>query len=373
METEILKIRDENDVPMIEKAARLLDEGTLVAIPTETVFGIACKVDPKCLERLDIVKDRQLEKHYTLHVGSNGQLQRYVPKMTFRVRKLIQHVLPGPVTIVFELDDETICQLTKDIGKTTAELLYADNTIGIRYPDNSVACAILAQVKSPIVVPSANPAGQPPAISVEQVESYFAGEIDYIVDTPDSGCDYKKSSTVVKAGKKRVEILREGVLSKEEIQAFSTINIIFVCTGNTCRSPMAEGICQKYFASILGCAVDELDNFGYKVMSAGVAAMDGMSASAHSEQVCRQHGISLQEHKASPLTMKDIQDCDLIFVMGHAHLQSIIEYCPQADQKTFLLDDESDIADPIGRGVEVYQRCFEQIEKAIKKRVSEIL
>ena len=351
----------------------MLEAGSLVAFPTETVYGIGCRAEPKAIKRLDSAKGRHPDKCYTLHIGSPEQIDRYVPQMSLRARKLVQNALPGPLTIVFELDEKALAQVKEKLDENTVKLLYSNGTIGIRCPDHPVAEAILSEAQCPVVAPSANPADQEPAGTCEKVSGYFEGVIDAIVDTPVLKQNIQKSSTVVKIGKTQVQILRQGAVSEDQIRELTTIRIVFVCTGNTCRSPMAEAVCRKQFCDILGCSVDELDNFGYMMGSAGVAAMAGMPASSHAIEVCREQGVELEEHRSLPLTSHEIEACDRIFVMGHGHLQSIVDHYPQAADKCFLLDSDGDIADPIGMGLEVYRQCFNQIEKAVKQRVSEIL
>ena len=373
MKTEILKIRTPDDIQAVQRAARWLDEGRLVAFPTETVYGIGCKADRDTLDRLNEVKSRPLDKRYTLHIGSPEQLKKYIPSMSLKAQKLVQKAFPGPVTIVFELDDEALRQVKQSLPKSVFETLYSGQTLGVRYPACPVTCEILAKVKSPIVAPSANPAGSTPATSAKEVLDYFDGKIDCIVEIPDFEADFKQSSTVVKVQKRDIQILREGAIPASRIRKWVTIQLLFVCTGNTCRSPMAEGFCRKYFADNLGCQVDELEHFGYIIDSAGVAACEGIPASRHAIEVCWAQEIDLSCHQSRQLTLGDIEQSDVIFTMSQSHRDSIVQSLPSASEKCFVLDEAADILDPIGLGIGVYRDCFQQICDTIIKKKKEIL
>ena len=368
MKTEILKIAASDDVRAVKKAAKLLDAGTLVAFPTETVYGIGCKADKRTLGRLNEIKGRQPDKHYTLHIGSREQLSKYIPSMSLKARKLVQHAFPGPVTVVFELDDEALKQAEKNLPKSVFEVLYSGRTLGVRYPACPVTCAILANSEFPVVAPSANPADLAPATTAKEVLDYFGGKIEYIVEIPDFEADFKQSSTVVKVGEQEIQILREGAVSADKIQEWTTIRILFVCTGNTCRSPMAAGFGRKYFSDNLGCPVDELKRFGYIINSAGVAACEDAPASRHAIEVCRAEKIDLSGHRSRQLTLGDIEQSDMIFAMARHHRDRIVQLTPSAFGKCFVLDESADILDPIGSGLEVYRDCFRQICDDIKKK-----
>src|SRR5713101_7697701 len=139
--------------------------------------------------------------------------------------------------------------------------------------------------------------------------------------------------------------------------------ILFVCTGNICRSPMAEGLFRQ--------AVKGRNDF--RAISAGVGAVDGSPPSDHAVQVLRELGIDISRQRSRMLTWDLVQQADYIFGMTHSHVDAVTLLYPQAAEKTFLLrefdetldDYEADIGDPIGGSYEVYASCRDRIEQGI--------
>jgi glycine hydroxymethyltransferase len=139
--------------------------------------------------------------------------------------------------------------------------------------------------------------------------------------------------------------------------------VLFVCTGNICRSPMAEGLFRH---AVKGQG-------DYRVLSAGVGAMNGQPPSANAVAALRELGIDISQQRSAMLTARMAQEADYIFGMTHSHVDAVMMMYPQAAEKTFLLrefDDtldsyEKDVADPIGGSLEVYVNCRDQIEQGI--------
>lgn len=368
MRTQIVKIDAANiDLAKIREAADLVDSGKLVAFPTETVYGIASRVRTDSLSKLDRIKGRSADKYYTLHIGRKEDYKKYLLMVGLRAEKLIKNAWPGPLTIVFELNDADIEKQRNDLEKEVFENLYRNNSIGIRCPDNDIASELLRRVRNAVVAPSANLAGQMPAVTAEEVFERFDGQIEAVLDG--GRCKYQKSSGVVKIGKNGLEILRAGVYSEEEIKLMSTVKFLFVCTGNTCRSPMATAIFSKYLAEKLGCGVDRLEEMGYKILSAGTMGITGMPASPEAVAACAARGVDLSGHISTGLTRQLVEDCDFVFAMSRVHCERIAALSPVSADKCVLLAGDRDIEDPIGQPQSVYDRCAYIIEEAVKKRI----
>ena len=139
--------------------------------------------------------------------------------------------------------------------------------------------------------------------------------------------------------------------------------ILFVCTGNICRSPMAEGLFRHAVAS----------RVEFRVVSAGLGAIDGQPPSAHAVEAMRELGIDISQQRSRMLTAQLVREADYIFGMTHNHVDSVMLLYPQVTEKVFLLREfdetldpfEKDISDPIGGSYDVYVNCRDQIEQGI--------
>ena len=138
---------------------------------------------------------------------------------------------------------------------------------------------------------------------------------------------------------------------------------LFICTGNICRSPMAEAL----FRHATHGRTD------YRSISAGLGAIDGQPPSVYSVQAMKEIGVDIARQRSHMLTAQMVKEADYILGMTHSHVDTVMLLYPQAAEKTFLLrefDDtldtfEKDISDPIGGSYEVYLNCRDQIEQGI--------
>ena len=276
------------------------------------------------------------------------------------------------MTLVYELAPSVQAYVKAWLGEEAYAVLCRDNTLGIRCPDHPVAQALLGQTTCPVVAPSANKTGQAPASDADEVMNQMGGSISLVLDA--GPCALKQSSTVVKMGQTgKLDLLREGLISEQAIFDMAHIQFLFVCTGNTCRSPMAEGIARQMLAQHLSCKeIDDLSVLGYKILSAGTMGMSGMPASEGAITACIDRGIDISSHKSNALSASLVQKSDFIFTMTRFHLETVLACFPEASDRCTRLDSDADIGDPVGQPVAVYRACAAQIENAIKNRLSEL-
>jgi tRNA threonylcarbamoyl adenosine modification protein (Sua5/YciO/YrdC/YwlC family) len=359
-----------NPQPIIQFAARALAKGRLVAFPTETVYGIAASaLVPEAVERLVQCKSRPDNKPMALAIRGAGEALDWVPQMREVGRRLARRCWPGPVTLVCGdgLEQGVAGRLPESVRRRVCPA----GTLGLRTPDHEAFFHVLRQISGPLVLTSANSGGEPDPVTPEEVLQSVGERVDLLI--ADGPSRYRQASTVVQVTGNTWSILREGVVPAGTLARLTSCIIVFVCTGNTCRSPMAEALCRKLLADRLQCSPEELPARGFNVISAGLAAMTGGPAAPEAIEAIRELGGDLTNHLSRPLTRELTRQADFLIAMTGSHLHALAEHHNRLGNPPRLLNpDGHDIPDPIGSDQETYRACARQILGFVEQLLPEM-
>ena len=187
----------------IRKIKKALEKHGIIAFPTETVMGLGVFYDDfEAYEKLNRVKNRREDKPYTMMLGNPAHICKYAV-VDHKARQLIKAFMPGSITLLLRSKPNVPGYVTHDTG-----------IIGVRVPSLVDIMEMLNGLGKPLLVPSANKAGEKPALNSEEVKNIFGNEIDYIVE---GECVGGVASTIIDLTSDEVKIVREGPVSKEMI------------------------------------------------------------------------------------------------------------------------------------------------------------
>lgn len=352
----VLDLRASDDVrDIVHRSVQALVEGQVIALPTETVYGLAADaLNESAVERLCEIKGRDSRTPLAISVSSRESAGDFFDQLTPLARRLSYRCWPGPLTLVVPSQSERSA-LTRLPEAVRKRIVGDFGCVGFRVIDHRIASHIHRFLSGPLVLTSANLSGQPAQTTAAGVAEQLGDSIPLLLD--DGPTRYGGASTVVRVIENRMEILREGVIEREAMSQFVKPVIVLVCTGNTCRSPMAETMLKEQLRLKFG------NEDAVQVLSAGVAAGTGCMATPQAVEVMDNRGLDLTGHCSRPLDDAVMNVADLVLTMTRGHQAAILAAWPDMHDRVHTLRrDGGDISDPVGMPVEVYMSCADQIE-----------
>ncbi len=342
-----------------KRAQKTLEAGGLVALPTETLYGLAARADLKGpTQRLRELKGREAARALTWHVGSRRALERF-GRVSPLVRRLTDRYWPGPLTLILPGVPDGL------------EFAAEGGWTGVRFPAHAATAGLLEQLPFPVVASSANLSGRPPLNDPAEIEAAFGHGLALLLDggPPRLG----EPSAILKVGPGHFRLLRQGLLEEAQLRETAGLRIGFVCTGNTCRSPMAEGLARDLLAKRLEVPPERIGEFGFEFHSMGILGGSGARPSKHAVDVLAGQGIDITEHRSQPAVAQQVRALDHVFALTSSHLDSLrLLLPPGATRNCELLDPHGrGVPDPVEGPRSDYERAARAIREALEARIDD--
>lgn len=322
---------------------------------------------PAAIERM--AGHLKTEQTLCLCVTGYQQALDYLEEISEVGRRLMTRCWPGGLQV--EVDVDLPFGLLEGLPGPSQQRLTTGRKLQILSPKSEFIRDLQKLLSGPLVLTSPIPVDKVSPLSKSSEDDLLTPGSDFRVES--GVVDSSQGPTVVGLKDDDWDVINLGVLTQTYLKQMTGISYLFVCTGNTCRSPMAAGLFRKMLSNKLQCAETELADRGFLVGSAGVSAGNGYPASPEAVQLLLDDGIDIGDHSSRQLSEELLDQTDHILTLTNGHRQAILMSRPDLEGKIRLLSPEGrDVSDPIGGGLMEYEDCKTEIESYLKVLLDEI-
>ena len=336
----------------VHRAAGVLVEGGTVAMPLEcppAYVRLATAATPRPPEAT--AGSTQACGLLFDHVAAAAD---FLPPLTPAQSRLVLRSWPGEV--IFEVTPEIAGPLDELPG-WVASACVREGFLSLRVDGRDATGELAAVLPAPLVYGPSSVLGDASLTLVDSAAADPAGP-----------------ASVVRLSGESWQLRQAGVVGEADLKQRLGVQIVMVCTGNTCRSPMAEVALRRMLATELGVAEADLAEAGVRVLSAGIAAGPGSPASAYSAKAVAADGLDLSGHRSRRATVDLLSGSDLILTMTQGHRATIVSSVPELAPLVHVLNPGGrDVADPIGGSAAQYRACYDEITAGLRARLASIL
>ena len=291
------------------------------------------------------------------------------PRLSPLGQRLSRRCWPGPVTII--VDDDHPDSLVNRLPPGVRQLIVGSGQLRLRVPGHRMLADCMRMLAGPVVLAEPGGGDDSAAVTAEQVVARCeaaGAAVSLVID--DGRARYAQPASTIAIDESGFRVVHPGIVSEETLRRLSSLMVLFVCTGNTCRSPMAETLFRELVAERFNCRADEIERHGVMVASAGIAAWGGGKASTGALEAMRERGADLSGHESQPLTENLARQADVIWTMTASHRANILAQFPESGGRVAMLSpDRLDVIDPIGGTLATYRKCAEQIREHLANRL----
>lgn len=329
---------------------------------TGSMFGMGCRLgSSNAIRKINDLKQRAEKNGFIVLISDIQWLYDNDIEVPLALQPILSQYWPGNLTVVFPV-------------KEKLESMANNGKVAFRVPTDNMLRQMIDYVGEPIISTSVNVSGLPPAENMLEIQKRYGSWFDLgVIPTDTKGSE---PSTIIEYidcdenGKPvlpYLKCLRESSIPFYEIKKnFMEPTILFMCTGNICRSPIAEYLFNYY---------SQKQKLPYMAKSAGLLET-GALISLNSMQLLAEQGIISDQHYSRKINPEIISSSWLVLTMEQRQKDNIIRNFPESAHKVFTLKEyvgeEGDIADPIGYDLDYYRDIYKQIDEALLKLIAKL-